>query len=93
MEALQVFADRVGHGDVDVVFWVVPIDGQSAVLAPRWVDGNGVMLSDLIKEVGCIVGGKEIDAKVVYSESEGGGKGRIGPKVMGIFHRGVTMGL
>ena len=45
LEALQGFGDGVGHGDVDVVFWVVTINGQSAVLASIWVDGDGVMLS------------------------------------------------
>ena len=44
LEALQGFADGVGHGDVDVVLWVVPIDGQYVVLAARWVNGDGVML-------------------------------------------------
>ena len=58
LEAFQGFADGVGHGDVNVVFWVVPIDGQSAVLAARWVDGDGVMLSECIDEVGGIFGGE-----------------------------------
>ena len=44
LEALQVFADGFGHGDVDVVFRVVPIDGKSAVLAARRVNGDGVIL-------------------------------------------------
>ena len=39
------FADGVGNGDVDVVFWVVPINVQPVVIAIRWVNGDGVMLS------------------------------------------------
>ena len=73
LEAFQGFSDGVGHGDVDVVFWVVPIDGQSLVLAARPVDGDGVMILECIDEVGDVVGGKEFYAEVVYSKSEGGG--------------------
>ena len=40
LEALQGFADRVSHGYVDVISGVVPFDGQAAVLAARWVDGD-----------------------------------------------------
>ena len=40
LQALQVFADRVGHGDIDIIAGVVPFDGQAAVLAARWVDGD-----------------------------------------------------
>ena len=43
LEALQGFADGVGHGDVDVISRVVPFDGKPAVLAARWVDGDGVI--------------------------------------------------
>ena len=93
LEALQGFADRVGHGGFDVFFWVVPIDGQSAVLVARWVDGDGLMLLERIKEVGGVVGGKELYAKVVYSKGEVGGKGRMDPKARSIFHRVVSMGL
>ena len=93
LEALQGFSDGFGHGYVDVVFWLVPIDGQSAVLSARWFDGDGVMLSERIEEVGGVVGGKELDATVVYIKGEGGGKDIMGPKARGIFHRGVSMGL
>ena len=44
--SFQGFSDRVRHGDVDVVFQVVPIDGKSAVLASRWVDGDGVIITE-----------------------------------------------
>ena len=43
LEALQGFADRVGHRDVYVIDRVVPFDGQAVVLAARWVDGGGVI--------------------------------------------------
>ena len=56
LEALQGFADGVGHGNVDVVFWVLPINGQSAVLDSRWVDVDGVIISERIEEVGGVVG-------------------------------------
>ena len=58
LEEFQGFSDGVGHGDVDVVFWVVTINGQSAVLAARLVDGDGVMLSECIDEVVGVVGGE-----------------------------------
>ena len=58
LEAFQGFADGVGHGDVNIVFWVVPIDDQSVVLDARWVNGDGVMLLECIDEVGGVVGGK-----------------------------------
>ena len=92
LEAFQGFSDGVGHRYVDVVFWVVPIDGQYAVLAARWVDGDGVMILECIYEVSVVVGGEEIYSKVVYSKSEGGGKGRMCPKARIISHRGVSMG-
>ena len=93
LEALQGFFDRVGHGYVGVFFWVVPIYEQSVVLSAIWVDGDVVLLLEHIDEVGGIGVGEELDAKVVYSEGEGGGKGRMGPKAGGIFHRYVPMGL
>ena len=58
LEALQGFADGVGQGDVDVVFRVVSINGESAVLAARWVEGDGVILPEWIEEVGGFGGGK-----------------------------------
>ena len=72
LEALQDFSDRVGHGDVDVVFWVVPINGESAVLAARWVDGDGVILPECIEEVGGVVSSEIFDYKGIYSKGEGG---------------------
>ena len=35
LEALQGFADGVGHGDVNVISRVVPFNGKPAVLAAR----------------------------------------------------------
>ena len=58
LEVFQGFADGVGHGDVDIVFWVVPIDVESTVLAARWVNGDIVMLLECIDEVGGVVCGK-----------------------------------
>ena len=40
LELLQGFVDSVGHGDVNVIDGVVPVDYQTAVLAARWVDGD-----------------------------------------------------
>ena len=40
LEVLQGFADRVVHGDVDVIAGVVPFDGQAAVLAAGWVGSD-----------------------------------------------------
>ena len=58
LEAFQGFSDRVGHGDVDVFFGVVPINGQYAVLAAGWVDGDGVILLECMDEVGGAIGGE-----------------------------------
>ena len=43
--------------------------------------------------MGCVVCGKELDAKVVYSKGEGGGQGCVCPKAGGVRHRGVAVGL
>ena len=72
LEDLQGFADGVGHGNVDLIVRVVPIDGKYAVLAARWVDGDGVILLDGVEGVVGVVGGEKIDSKVIYSEGEGG---------------------
>ena len=72
LDAVQGFADRVQHGDVDVVLQVVSIYGKSAVLAARWVGSDGLILPECIKEVGGVVRVKEFDSKVIYSEGEGG---------------------
>ena len=40
LESLQGFVDSVGHGDVEVIAGVVPVDCQTAVLAAIWVDGD-----------------------------------------------------
>ena len=68
LEALQVFADVVGHGDVDLIARVIPFDGNPAVLAVRSVDSDGVIFPERIKEVGGVVGGKELDSEVIYSK-------------------------
>ena len=72
LEVLQGFADKVGHGDVDVFFQVVPIDSKSTVIAARWFNGDGLILPECIDEVGGVVRVKEFDSKVIYSEGEGG---------------------
>ena len=64
LEALQGFTAGVGHVDVDVVFWVVPIDGQSTVLSARLVDSDGVILSQNIKEMGGVVVGEELEPSI-----------------------------
>ena len=58
----EVFGEVIGkiHS-----FWVVPINGQYAVLASRWVNDDGVMLSECIYEVGGVIVGQEFDARVV----------------------------
>ena len=48
LETFQGFADRVGHGDVDVITRVIPFNGQPTVLAARWVDGNGVIIMERV---------------------------------------------
>ena len=75
LEALQGFADRVGHGDVDIIARVVPFDGKPAVFDTRWVNGDGLILPERVEEVGRIVGGKELDTEVIYRKGEGGSQG------------------
>ena len=58
LKVFRGFSDGVGHGDVNVVFWIVPIDIRSIVFAARRVDGDGVMLLECIDEVGGVVGGE-----------------------------------
>ena len=72
LEVLKGFADRVGHGDVDLIVRVIPIDGKSAVLAFRWVNCDGLIILECVEEVGGVVGGNEFYSKVIYSDVEGG---------------------
>ena len=73
LEALQGFADRFWHVDVDVITGVVPFYGPAVVLAARWVHGDGLIFSERVEELGGVVCGKELDTEVVYREGEGGG--------------------
>ena len=91
LEALQGFADRVGHGYVDLIARVVPFDDNPAVLGARGVDGDGVILPDCVEEVGCVGGGKQLDSKVIYREGEGGRQGCVGTKTRGMGHRSVAV--
>ena len=52
LEALQGFADRVGHGDVNIIARVVPFYGKPAVFDTRWANGDGLILPERVKEVG-----------------------------------------
>ena len=72
---------------------VVPFDGKIAVLSARWVDGDGLILPERVEEVGGVVGGKELDTKVVYSEGECGRQGCVIPKNGGLRHKIVAVGL
>ena len=72
---------------------MIPIDGQSIVLAAIWVDGYGVMLLERIEEVSRVGGGKELDAKVIYSEGGGGRQDCVGPKTRGVCHRSLSVRL
>ena len=58
LEAIQVFSDGVGNGDVEVIVRVVPIDGKAVVLAAGRVNGDGLILPEGVEEVGGVVGGK-----------------------------------
>ena len=93
LEALQGFVDVVEHGDVDVIARLVPFDGKPAVLAVRWVDGDGVILPERDEEVSGVGGGEELDSEVIYIKGEGGRQGCVGPKTGGVRHRSVAMGL
>ena len=64
-EALQGFADGVGHGDVDIIVRVVPIDGKFSVLAARRVNGDGVIIPKGVDGVGGVVDGEEFNSKVI----------------------------
>ena len=75
LEALQGFADRVGHGDVNIIDRVIPFDGKPAVFAARWVDSDGVILPEGIEEVGGVIGSKEFDSEVIDSKGEVGMQG------------------
>ena len=72
---------------------VVPFDGKLAVIADRLVDGDGVILPERVKEVGGVVGGEELDTKVVYSKGEGGKQGCVIPNTGGVRHNSVAVGL
>ena len=52
LEVFQGFADGVGHGDVDIIVRVIPMDGISAVFDDRRVDGDGVILQECVEDGG-----------------------------------------
>ena len=58
LESLQGFADRVGHGDVDLIARLIPISGKFAVLASGRVDSDGLILLECVEEVGGVNGGE-----------------------------------
>ena len=58
LEALQGFVDGVGHEDVNIIARVISFYVKPAVLSDRWVDSDGVILSEGVEEVGGVVGGK-----------------------------------
>ena len=58
LEVLQGFAEGVGHGYVDIVIRLVPINGKSTVPADIWVDGDGVIIPECIEEVCGVVSGE-----------------------------------
>ena len=93
LEALQGFADRIGHGDFDVINRVVLFGVKPAVLAARGDNVDGVILPGRVEEVGGVVCGKELDSRVIYSEGEGGRQVCVGPKTRGVGHRIIAMGL
>ena len=93
LEALQGFVDRFGHGDVEVISRVVSFDGKTTLLASRWLDSDGVIIPERVEELGGVIGGEELDTKVIYSEGEGGKQGCVGAKTGCVHHRSVAVGL
>ena len=93
LEALQGFLERVGHGDVNSISRVVPFDGKPAVLPDRWVDGDGLILLERVKEVGGVVCSEELHTEVIYSEGEGVRQGCVGPNSGGVRHRSLAVRL
>ena len=89
LESFQGFADRVGHGDVDVIARVIPFDGKPAGFASRWVDSDAVFSPESIEEVGGVLGGNKFDSKVINSKGECGRQGGVGPNTRGVCHRSV----
>ena len=61
LEALWGFADRFGNGDIDVIDRVIPFDGKPAVLSAMWVESDGIILPERVKEVGGVIVGEELD--------------------------------
>ena len=76
----QMWVSKQVTGDADVIARVVPFDGKLTVFDARWFGGDVVILPECIKEVGGVVGGKELDSEVIYSKGEGGSQGCVGPK-------------
>ena len=93
LEVLQGFADSVGHEYVDVTDGAIPVDFQAAVLAARWVDGDCIIFSERIEEVGGIVCGEELDTDIICSKGEGSGQGCVCPKAGGYAPRGRIHGV
>ena len=84
LEALQGFADGVGHGDVNVIARVNPFDGETAVIDARWVNSDVVIISEGFEEVGGVVGIKLFDYEGINSEGEDGRQGGVFPNNRGV---------
>jgi hypothetical protein len=84
--------DVPGHGDVDVSFVVVPVEGQTAIECAGPVDGQGIIFLEGVYQVIGVGFGEIFNSKVVDAEDEGGSFCLVAPESWGERHRGVAVG-
>ena len=63
--------DVAGHGDVNVSFFVLPVESEAAVQGAFPVDGQLVIFFDRVDEVLCVCFREIFHAEVVNTEDEG----------------------
>ena len=80
VEFCECSVDIAGHGDVDVSFAVMPIEGQAAIQCAGPVDCDIIIRLEGVDEMHCIGFGVVLDAKVVNAENESGSFGAVSPK-------------
>jgi hypothetical protein len=71
LETFQGGHNISGHGDINILFCIVPLDGKSTVICPGLVNQNLVMLAKRIQKVVGITGASMI-GKI---DGDGGGGG------------------
>ena len=72
LKSMEGFGDVAWHGDVDVLFGIVPIDGQTTIFTSCPLDGDMVGLLKGLDEMQGIIVAKVLDAEIIDCKGERG---------------------